>query len=187
MAIFLGVLFFIVCLLLIVVVLIQKGRGGGLGAAFGGAASSAFGTKVGDVLTWVTIVLVALFLLLAIGTTVLMRPKPGIVAAPFFKPAPAEYVRYEVPAYVKIACETPQADIYYTVDGSAPDKDSETASRFQGTARVNAGQTLKARAYREGWTPSRISEGYYGPPVAPQTMPTSMPESQPALETPPVE
>jgi len=62
MDIFIGALFIIVCLMLIVVVLVQKGRGGGLGAAFGGAASSAFGTRVGDVFTWVTIVLTALFL-----------------------------------------------------------------------------------------------------------------------------
>ncbi len=51
MDILLGTLFIIICVLLIVVVLLQKGRGGGLGAAFGGAASSAFGTKVGDVFT----------------------------------------------------------------------------------------------------------------------------------------
>ena len=187
MDIFLFVLFLIVCLLLIVVVLIQKGRGGGLGAAFGGAASSAFGTKVGDVLTWVTIVLVALFLLLAIGTTVLMRPKPGIVAPPFFKPTPSEYTRYEVPAYVKIACETPQVEIYYTVDGSAPNRDGETSNRFQAAARVSAGETLKARAYREGWTPSRIAEAYYGPPLAPPVPPTSMPDSQPVPVAAPIE
>jgi len=187
MDIFLGVLFFIVCLLLIVVVLIQKGRGGGLGAAFGGAASSAFGTKVGDVLTWVTIVLVALFLLLAIGTTVVMRPKPGIVAPPFFRPTPEQYTKYDVPAYVKIGCETPQAEIYYTVDGSTPDKDGETSKRFRGTARVHAGQTLKARAYREGWTPSRIVQAHYGPPPEPLGPPTSMPDSRPAPASAPVE
>ena len=54
-----------ICVLLIVVVLLPKGRGGGLGAAFGGLGSSAFGTRVGDVFTWVTIVLTALFLVLA--------------------------------------------------------------------------------------------------------------------------
>ncbi|HAU37680.1 MAG TPA: preprotein translocase subunit SecG, partial [Phycisphaerales bacterium] len=63
-----GMLFLIICVLLIVVVLLQKGRGGGLGAAFGGVGSSAFGTRVGDVFTWVTIVLTALFLLAACGT-----------------------------------------------------------------------------------------------------------------------
>ena len=56
MAIFLATLFVLVCILLIVVILLQKGRGGGLGAAFGGLGSSAFGTRTGDVFTWVTIV-----------------------------------------------------------------------------------------------------------------------------------
>ena len=77
---FLAVLFLIVCILLIVVVLLQKGRGGGLGAAFGGAGSSAFGTKTGDVFTWVTITLTGLFLLLAIITTLVYRPEGGTVA-----------------------------------------------------------------------------------------------------------
>ena len=47
------VLFIIVCLLLILLILIQKGRGGGLASAFGGAGgNTAFGSKTGDVLTW---------------------------------------------------------------------------------------------------------------------------------------
>ena len=83
---FLGVLFAVICVLLIIVVLLQKGRGGGLGAAFGGAASSAFGTRTGDVFTWITIVLTALFLLLAIGAALVLRPPTGKVAAPTFQP-----------------------------------------------------------------------------------------------------
>ncbi|HPO70809.1 MAG TPA: preprotein translocase subunit SecG, partial [Anaerohalosphaeraceae bacterium] len=60
-------LFILVCLALILIVLIQKGRGGGIGAAFGGGgAGSLLGTKTGDFLTWVTICLVALFLVLAV-------------------------------------------------------------------------------------------------------------------------
>ena len=70
-----AVLFIICCVVLILVILIQKGRGGGLSAAFGGAgASSILGSKTGDFLTWVTIVLVGVFLLLA------------VVMAKFFKP-----------------------------------------------------------------------------------------------------
>jgi len=60
-------LFILVCAALILIILLQKGRGGGLGAAFGGGgAGSLLGTKTGDFLTWVTITLVAGFLVLAV-------------------------------------------------------------------------------------------------------------------------
>ncbi|HOK66945.1 MAG TPA: preprotein translocase subunit SecG [Anaerohalosphaeraceae bacterium] len=61
------VLFILVALLLILIILIQKGKGGGLGAMFGGmGASSLLGSKTGDVLTWITIGLVSLFLVLGV-------------------------------------------------------------------------------------------------------------------------
>jgi len=165
MEIFLGVLFLIVCVLLIVVVLIQKGKGGGLGAAFGGAAASAFGTRVGDVFTWVTIVLVALFLLLAVGTTMVFRPKAGLVATPYFRPAPSEYTDYDVAASVEILCATLGAEVYYSLDGSEPSKDGQFSQPYQSAVRVEAGTTIKARAYRQGdWQPSLVAEAYYGPP-----------------------
>lgn len=64
---FVGVLFVLVAVLLILVILIQKGRGGGLSGAFGGGmAGGLLGSKTGDFLTWVTIGLVGVFLLLAI-------------------------------------------------------------------------------------------------------------------------
>lgn len=59
----LAVFAIVVCLLLILIVLLQKGKGDGLAAAFGGAGGqSAFGSKTGDMFTWVTIGLVAVFL-----------------------------------------------------------------------------------------------------------------------------
>jgi preprotein translocase subunit SecG len=70
-----AVLFVICAVVLVLVVLLQKGRGGGLSAAFaGGAASGILGSKTGDFLTWVTIVLVSVFLILA------------VVLAKFYKP-----------------------------------------------------------------------------------------------------
>jgi preprotein translocase subunit SecG len=83
--------------LLIVVVLVQKGRGGGLAAAFGGAGgSSLLGTKTGDFLTWVTISLVAIFLILSVVMGLYMRPiqseellmSPTQAAATAEQPAP---------------------------------------------------------------------------------------------------
>ncbi|MEN8127153.1 MAG: preprotein translocase subunit SecG [Planctomycetota bacterium] len=69
------VLFLLICFALGVIILLQKGRGGGLGAAFGGGgAGSLLGTKTGDFLTWVTITLVAGFLVLAVLMGKFMRP-----------------------------------------------------------------------------------------------------------------
>ncbi len=70
-----GVLFVLSCVTLVMVVLIQKGRGGGLSAAFGGGmAGGLLGSKTGDFLTWFTIVLVCVFLLLAVVTAKYYRP-----------------------------------------------------------------------------------------------------------------
>ena len=71
-----AVLFVICCVSLVLMILIQKGRGGGLSGAFGGAMAGGgvLGSKTGDFLTWVTIGLVGLFLTLA------------VVMAKFYKP-----------------------------------------------------------------------------------------------------
>jgi preprotein translocase subunit SecG len=66
---------FICAIVLILIVLIQKGRGGGLSAAFGGGmGSSLLGSKTGDFLTWVTIFLVTIFLVLAVVLAKLYKP-----------------------------------------------------------------------------------------------------------------
>lgn len=73
-------LFVFCCLALILIILIQKGRGGGLSAAFGGAgAGGVLGSKTGDFLTWVTIVLVGVFLSLAVVLAKYYKPpRPGV-------------------------------------------------------------------------------------------------------------
>ena len=61
-------------LLLIFVILLQRGRGGGLAGAFGGAGGeSAFGTKAGDVFTKITIVMTVFWVVLAGVTGFAMR------------------------------------------------------------------------------------------------------------------
>ena len=73
-----AVLWVLIAVALILIVLIQKGRGGGLAAAFGGgAANSLLGTKTGDFLTWVTIGLVSLFLVVGVLMGKFMRPVPS--------------------------------------------------------------------------------------------------------------
>ena len=79
----------IAAVILVLIVLIQKGRGGGLSSTFGGLSSSLLGTKTGDFLTWVTIGVVALWLLLS------------VVAAKWFKPEASELLqgqRQQLPA-----------------------------------------------------------------------------------------
>jgi preprotein translocase subunit SecG len=72
---------FVICsILLILIVLIQKGRGGGLSGALGGAmAGGVFGSKTGDFLTWATIVMAGVFLLIA------------VMLARFYRPSVSEY------------------------------------------------------------------------------------------------
>ena len=85
-------LFIICCLSLILIILIQKGRGGGLSGAFGGAgAGGILGSKTGDFLTWVTIALVGVFLTLALVMAKFYRPD----VSEFGEDAPA---RQELPA-----------------------------------------------------------------------------------------
>ena len=70
-----AVLFIVCCVALILIILIQKGRGGGLSGAFGGAmASGILGSKTGDFLTWVTIVLAGVFLTIAVVMARFYRP-----------------------------------------------------------------------------------------------------------------
>jgi preprotein translocase subunit SecG len=59
-------LLLIVGLFLIMIILLQRGRGGGLAGAFGGTGGqSAFGTKAGDVFTWITVGTATVWVLLA--------------------------------------------------------------------------------------------------------------------------
>ena len=75
-------LFVFVCVILIFLVLIQKGRGGGLAGAFGGAGgNTAFGAKTGDVLTWATSIVFGVFLLLAIVLNLMTQPPAKAVTA----------------------------------------------------------------------------------------------------------
>ena len=70
-----SVLFMVCSVVLALVILIQKGKGGGLSGAFGGGmASGLLGSKTGDFLTWVTIGLVGVFLLLAVLMAKFYKP-----------------------------------------------------------------------------------------------------------------
>ena len=86
-------LFLFFSVVLILLVLIQKGRGGGISGAFGGGGggNTAFGAKTGDVLTWATSIVFALFIILAV-TLSLICNKMGA------RPTPTQQVPINVPA-----------------------------------------------------------------------------------------
>jgi preprotein translocase subunit SecG len=60
---------------MVLVILVQRGRGGGLTGALGGmGGQSAFGTKAGDLFTRITIVVAALWVLLAMAALRVLNP-----------------------------------------------------------------------------------------------------------------
>ena len=71
---------------MILVILMQRPKGGGLSAAFGGSsagsADSLLGGRVGDTLTWVTVVAFVLYLGLAISLNMSAGPGAAEVAGP---------------------------------------------------------------------------------------------------------
>ena len=96
-----AVLFIICCLALILIILVQKGRGGGLSGAFGGGmASGILGSKTGDFLTWVTIILVGIFLTLA------------VVMAKFYKEGPDTSRDVEVKGSAEVGQTPPVGQMY---------------------------------------------------------------------------
>ena len=86
-----------------------------------------------------------------------------LVAAPTFTPPAGTYI----PAQdVAIATTTAGAAIRYTTDGSTPTATNGTV--YAGPVPVASSLTLKAVAYRAGWTTSPVTTGQYviGLPVA---------------------
>jgi preprotein translocase subunit SecG len=84
-------LWLILCLGLVFIIMIQKGKGGGLSAAFGGAGgtSSLFGAKTGDFLTWVTIGLAGVWLFLSVIMGLYYRPTVSVPQQAVSAPAAA--------------------------------------------------------------------------------------------------
>jgi preprotein translocase subunit SecG len=75
-----AIVFVICAVILVLIVLMQKGKGGGLSAAFGGGmASGLLGSKTGDFLTWITVAMAGVFLVLA------------VLMAKFYKPTISEF------------------------------------------------------------------------------------------------
>jgi preprotein translocase subunit SecG len=93
----LAVVLLLLGLFLILLVLIQRGKGGGLAGAFGGAGgSSAFGSRAGDTFTRITIYVAAVWILLIMILIKIVQPtaplqEPGqLRSAPANQPADSE-------------------------------------------------------------------------------------------------
>lgn len=72
----LDTLLVLISLFLICLVLIQRGKGGGLAGAFGGAGgSSAFGTKAGDIFTRITMITAGIWIGLSMLLVVLSNQR----------------------------------------------------------------------------------------------------------------
>lgn len=79
----LGSFLVFICFFLILVILLQKGRGGGFSGAFGGAGgSSTFGSKTGDVFTWITVIVAGVFVVLTVWSNFVFdeSPRPKIAS-----------------------------------------------------------------------------------------------------------
>lgn len=71
---FFGISIFLVSLFLILLILVQRGRGGGIAGALGGAGGqSAFGTKAGDLFTRITVGVAAFWILLCCAAILVLK------------------------------------------------------------------------------------------------------------------
>jgi len=81
---------------------------------------------------------------------------PGVVIAPQFSPPAGTYSATQS---VAISSGTTGASIRYTTNGSIPTSTSGTL--YAGPVSISATSTLKAIAYKAGWTTSSLTTGNY--------------------------
>jgi preprotein translocase subunit SecG len=71
----------LICIMLVVVILLQSGKGGGIAGAFGGSSTSVdsyFGGRgAATFLTKLTVVLAALFMIMCVVHTFIIKPSRG--------------------------------------------------------------------------------------------------------------
>ena len=72
------------------------------------------------------------------------------VLEPQFFPEPGDYNNT---VFVEILCESENALIYYTVDGTDPDVNS---LQYEAAIQIDDSTTFRARAFKEGYLPSSI-------------------------------
>ncbi len=103
-----AIFFAFLAVLLMAVILLQRGRGVGLAGAFGGSGgNTAFGAKTGDALTWITVVLASVFLLIAIVLNYWFVPVKSELAQPPAQTTPAATDGSAEPASSSLAQPAP--------------------------------------------------------------------------------
>ncbi len=80
---------------------------------------------------------------------------PQVVADPVISPEGGSYDQAQA---ITITCQTDDAEIYYTLDGSEPD---QTAILYVDAFEIDDNITVKARAYKTGWDASAIVTEVY--------------------------
>lgn len=125
-----SVLIIVICCFFMLVILLQRGRGGGLAGAFGGAGgSSAFGAKTGDVFTWITVVVAAVFLVVCVVANFVLEPPTDAelfaaqtsVAPSPETPSPPSGT---LPVTLPVGTTDESSDVSPTDEGDAPSADS---------------------------------------------------------------
>ena len=77
---------------------------------------------------------------------------------PTITPPGGEYKKSDGPLTIAIACATPKALIYYTLDGSEP---TPASRRYLAPFKLTDSAVVKARAFATGFSPSGIASAKY--------------------------
>lgn len=104
-------------------------------------------------------------IIIASGLGTIPLGPPPQVRSPEFNPASGAVV----PVDVTISCATIGAVIRYTLDGSVPNAASPL---YVSPVRLNDAGVIRARAFKEGWTPSDASVAYYAEKLEPDVQVT---------------
>jgi alpha-tubulin suppressor-like RCC1 family protein len=82
------------------------------------------------------------------------------VAAPIYSPLPNTF---DAPQNITMTSTTPNVQIYYTTNGTDP---TTSSTPYTAPFKLSINCSLKAKAYRNGWSSSNVSQGSYNFSVA---------------------
>ncbi len=90
------------------------------------------------------------------------NPPPEQAEVPVFDPPGGTQIPWDGSLTVTMTCPTPDAALYYTTDGSAPDNESGTGPVSSGyELSLSTAAALQARAYVPGMIPGPASAAWY--------------------------